>query len=61
MVSNEVKMRVAQNCPVYNSRNYISTMSMLESSESCSCCRNYIRGKCTENILEELYGKIRLN
>lgn len=61
MVSSEIKKRVAQNCPGYNNRNYFSMMSMLESSESCNTCTNYVRGKCVKDLFDEVYGKIRLN
>jgi len=61
MISNEIKMRVAQNCPGYTNRNYYSLMSMLESSESCSTCKNYVRGKCTKDLFDEIYEKIRIN
>jgi hypothetical protein len=61
MVSNEIKMKVAQNCSEYNNTNYFSMMSMLEYRESCNSCKNYARGKCIKNLVDEIYGKIKLN
>lgn len=61
MVSNELKMRVAQNCLGYNNRNYLSMMSMIESRESCNYCKNYVRGQCEKNLFDEISGIIKLN
>jgi len=61
MIPNEIKMRVAQNCPGYVSRNHYSLMSMLESSESCSNCKNYVRGKCIKDLFDGIYETIRIN
>ncbi|GAA0117685.1 hypothetical protein [Clostridium senegalense] len=61
MISNEVKMRVAQNCPGYSCRHTYSLMSFVESSQSCSTCKNYIRGKCIKDLFDDVYGKIRVN
>lgn len=61
MVNNEIKMRVAQNCPGYSSRHSYSLMSFVGSSQSCDTCKNYVRGKCTKGLFDEIYSEIRVN
>ena len=48
MVSSELKMRVAQNCPGYRNV-YPSFTSNILSNESCDICANYVRGKCIKD------------
>lgn len=61
MISNELKMRVAQNCPGYVSRNNGFLSSMTQLSESCDNCKNFIRGKCVKGLFDEVKEKIRQN
>ena len=62
MVSSEIKMRVAQNCHGYRPRYSMGLMnSITYGSESCSSCVNYVRGKCTEELFDEIRETIRVN
>lgn len=61
MVSGEVKMRVAQNCHGYRPRYLFSSMSLGSSSQSCSNCVNYVRGKCTKDLFDGIRAAIRVN
>lgn len=61
MITNEIKMRVAENCPGYQSRSLFSSMSLGTSSESCSNCVNFVRGKCIKNLFDEISETIRVN
>ncbi|MFD3155302.1 hypothetical protein ACFIJ5_00075 [Haloimpatiens sp. FM7330] len=61
MVSNELKMRVAQNCSGYRSRNVSFMSSMTELAESCNNCANFVRGKCVKNLFDEVREQIREN
>lgn len=61
MVSSEIKMRVAQNCHGYHPRYLYSSMSLGSSSQSCSNCANYVRGKCRKDLFDEISNAIRLN
>lgn len=61
MISNEIKMRVAQNCSQYISRSIYALQSVVASNQSCNTCQNYIRGNCTKDIFDEIYENIRKN
>lgn len=65
MASEEMKMAVAQNCPGYHPRylysQLFSGLSMGTSTESCSNCQNYTRGKCQKNLFNEIKEKIEVN
>lgn len=61
MISGELKMRVAQNCPGYHSRNAYYFMGGGTVSESCSNCTNYVRGKCSKHLFDEIKETIRIN
>jgi hypothetical protein len=62
MISSEIKMRVAQNCEGYRTSygmEFINSISY--GSESCSSCANYVRGKCIEELFDEVRETIRVN
>lgn len=61
MVSNELKMRIAQNCSGYESRNSGFLSSMTQLSESCDNCKNFVRGKCVKDLFDEVREEIRQN
>lgn len=61
MISSEIKMRIAQNCHGYQGRSTYSMMSFVESSQSCSNCKNYVRGHCVKNLFDGIYDNIRIN
>jgi hypothetical protein len=61
MVTNEIKMKVAENCPGYHSRFLFSSMSLGTFSTSCSNCVNFVRGKCTKNLYDGIRETIRVN
>jgi len=61
VISSELKMRVAQNCPGYHPRYIFSSMSMGTSSESCNNCVNFVRGKCSKNLFDDIKETIRIN
>ena len=62
MVTNEMKMRVAQNCHGYRSKYDLQLInSITYESESCSSCINYVREKCTEGLFDEIREIIRVN
>ena len=60
MVSSELKMRIAQNCPGYRNV-YPSFTSNILSNESCDSCSNYIRGKCIKDLFDEIKKNISIN
>lgn len=62
MVSSEIKMRVAQNCHGYRTRYPMGLISSITyGSQSCSSCVNYVRGKCKEELFDEIRETIRVN
>ncbi|MCY6485921.1 hypothetical protein OW763_16555 [Clostridium aestuarii] len=61
MVSNEMKMVIAQNCQEYEAKYGISMLSMGTLSESCNNCKNFIKGKCTKGLFDEIMETIRRN
>lgn len=61
MVGNETKMRVAQNCHAYHPRYLFSSMSLGSSSQSCSNCMNFTRGRCSKELFDKIKDEIRVN
>ena len=62
MVSNEIKMRVAENCHKYKPRYYMGLMNSISyGSESCVSCVNYVKEKCTQGLFQEIMETIMLN
>lgn len=61
MISNEVKMVVAQNCNEYESKYLISLISMSNFSGSCDSCISYMKGKCSKELFDEIMEIIRRN
>lgn len=61
MISNSMKMLVAQNCDNYNPKYILSLLSMSSLSESCSNCQNYVNGKCTKESFDEIMETINRN
>ena len=61
MVSEELKMTVAQNCSGYRPRNTIISMSMGTLSESCNNCANFIHGKCSKGLFTEIERELTYN
>ncbi len=62
MVSNEIKMSVAQNCHGYRPRYPMELVNTITyGSKSCSSCSNYVRGKCIEELFDEIRETIRVN
>ncbi len=61
MISNELKMVVAQNCTEYESKYLISLLSMSNFSGSCDSCQNYMKGKCTRELFDDIMGIIKRN
>lgn len=61
MVNEELKMRIAQNCHGYNGRHAYSMLSSVGNSQSCDTCKNYVWGKCTKDLFDEVYKEIRTN
>ena len=62
MVSNEIKMRVAQNCLRYKTGYDLGLInSITYTSESCSSCVSYVKEKCTEGLFDEIREIIRVN
>ena len=62
MISNELKMRVAQNCHGYRSKYVLALInSITYGSENCNSCVNYVREKCTEGLFDEVMEIIRVN
>ncbi|MCY6372785.1 hypothetical protein [Clostridium ganghwense] len=61
MISNETKMVVAQNCLGYQPRYAITMFSMGTLSESCSNCQNFVSGKCTKGLFDEVMQIINRN
>ncbi len=61
MVSNELKMRIGQNCPGYVSRNTSFMSSSTELAESCNNCANFVRGKCIKDLFDKIREEIRQN
>jgi hypothetical protein len=61
MVSEELKMTVAQNCSGYRPRSVYLSMSMGTLSESCNNCANFINGKCAKGLFNEIEREITTN
>ncbi|WP_373897169.1 hypothetical protein ACER0A_000405 [Haloimpatiens sp. FM7315] len=61
MISNELKARIAQNCPGYTSRNSSFMSSVTELAQSCDNCANYVRGKCVKRLFDSIKEDIRKN
>jgi len=61
MVSGQVKMIVAQNCPGYQARYGMVMSTMGSLSQSCSNCGNWIRGRCIKDLFDEVRERIRVN
>ncbi|MFA6941335.1 MAG: hypothetical protein WCQ54_10200 [Clostridiaceae bacterium] len=61
MVSEELKMTVAQNCSGYRPRSVFLSMSMGTLSESCNNCANFIHGKCAKGLFTEIEREITHN
>ncbi|KGM94004.1 hypothetical protein Z968_12250 [Clostridium novyi A str. 4552] len=61
MISNSMKMIVAQNCVAYDPKYTIASLSMLSTSESCSNCKNFIGGRCTKDLFDEVIDAIGRN
>ena len=62
MVSNEMKMRVAQNCQEYRSKHDLELINSISyESESCNDCVNYISERCTQGLFDEIGEIIRVN
>ena len=61
MVSSEVKMMVAQNCSSYNPRSAQAMASIGNLSGSCGNCCNYVRGRCTKGLFEDIMDTIKIN
>jgi len=65
VVSEDLKMTVAQNCPGYHPRylysQMFSGMSLGSTTESCSNCVHYIRRKCEKDLFDEIKEKIQLH
>ena len=62
MESNEMKIRVAQNCHGYKTK---CSMELINSityhSQSCRTCVNYIKEKCAEGLFDEIREMISIN
>lgn len=61
MITNNMEMIVAQNCIEYDPKYIISLLSMLSSSESCYNCKNFIDGKCTQGLFNNIKDIITKN
>ena len=62
MVSNEIKIRVAQNCHGFRTSYFTELVSSITfGSENCSSCVNYVRGICTKELFQEIREIIRVN
>lgn len=61
MISNSSKMIAAQNCLDYAPKYIISLLSVASLSESCNNCQNYIKGKCTKGLFDEIMETIKRN
>ncbi|KEI04747.1 hypothetical protein IRP63_00255 [Clostridium botulinum] len=61
MISSSMKMVVAQNCIGYDPKYTIALLSMVSSSESCSNCKNFIKGKCIKGLFDEVMDIISKN
>lgn len=61
MVSLQNKVLVAQNCIEYESKSYIKIINMSSICEGCSDCVNYINGKCSKELFEEIEQIIKMN
>ncbi|AYF53979.1 hypothetical protein G8S49_13135 [Clostridium botulinum C] len=61
MISSSMKMIVAQNCIEYNPKYTIALLSMVSSSESCANCKNFIKGKCSKGLFDEVMDIISKN
>ncbi|MCY6355994.1 hypothetical protein [Clostridium sp. ZS2-4] len=61
MISNEVKMIIAQNCFQYEPRYAISMFSMGTLSESCTNCQNFTNGKCAKGLFNQVMETISRN
>lgn len=54
-------MIAAQNCLDYAPKYIISLLSVASLSESCNNCQNYIKGKCTKGLFDEIMETIKRN
>lgn len=61
MLTSETKCRIAENCSFYNMRSYYTAREFLSINRSCDYCKNFVRGHCVKDVLDEIYDKIRLN
>jgi hypothetical protein len=61
MISNGIKMVVAQNCTGYESKYLISFFSMSNLSESCDSCQSYMKGICAKELFDEMVEIIKRN
>lgn len=62
MVSNEVKMRVAQSCHKYRSTHDLELINKITyEAESCNSCINYVRESCRAGLFDEIREIIRLS
>lgn len=62
MISSEIKVRVAQNCPRYRT---VGSMELINSitymSQNCSDCVSYVKEKCEEGLFDEIMEIITVN
>jgi len=61
MFSNMDNMLVAQNCIEYNPMHIISLLSVSAPLESCTNCKNFIKGKCSKELHNEIKEMINRN
>ncbi|MCB2295958.1 hypothetical protein LGK95_21125 [Clostridium algoriphilum] len=62
MITSELKNRVAQNCSGYTTTYSIALInSITYGSKSCGSCVNYQRGRCIEELFDEIREIIKLN
>jgi hypothetical protein len=60
MLSNQMKSIIAESCPGYEGK-YILSMAMGNLAQSCNDCANFVRGKCTKDLLHSIKEKIERN
>ncbi|MFA9398564.1 MAG: hypothetical protein ACERKV_09900 [Clostridiaceae bacterium] len=61
MLSEELKMVVAENCFEYSPISELCFISVANLSQSCSNCQNYKRDKCQKDLYDDIKSKIITN
>ena len=61
MVSYDIKMRVAQNCPNFKYKYPGSAFALGMYSDSCDGCGNFDKNTCTKGVFDEMKKNVTFN